>query len=356
MDLNSVDRELSIIIFVSHAWIRAHEKSEDFNWRTNPDSVMNDKHKLVVEGAERAWKAYAPGMRDCWIWLDHGCLDQDGASTVDELSRQGGLEKIIKACDCLLTPVIDPGWRNWSPKVPSNPEWWVDYQAPGWLGLNVETAYLNRAWCTPEALYGANVALTESSETRLENFVVGFRAAMEKGSRPHLLFGTRESQLGDGQPPHIMGPMPPDFFENRDLVKGLLTHPKDKPAIEKLVVGIPIKKSEGYRGKRNAYGRKHGRGKYVLPNGSRYEGYFENDLMHGKGKMLYSWGDVYEGEYQNDKFHGPGCYTWANGDSWEGTWEEGQQHGRDWRSQGRLLGPWRVQITVLRGGVSALSI
>jgi len=42
----------------------------------------------------------------------------------------------------------------------------------------------------------------------------------------------------------------------------------------------------------------------VWKDGSKYEGYWKNDMANGKGRLIHSDGDVYEGEWLNDKAHG----------------------------------------------------
>ena len=53
---------------------------------------------------------------------------------------------------------------------------------------------------------------------------------------------------------------------------------------------------------------RHGRGITIWNDGSRYEGYWENNKANGKGKLVHSDGDIYEGEWKNDKSNGYGVY------------------------------------------------
>lgn len=100
------------------------------------------------------------------------------------------------------------------------------------------------------------------------------------------------------------------------------------------------------------FGVPQGKGKYTYPDGSTYEGDFEDgyfhgygiltdveygyryegefayDLFHGKGFLTYDDGASYEGDFQNDEFHGRGTYTYANGEAYTGEFQAGKFHGQ----------------------------
>ena len=42
---------------------------------------------------------------------------------------------------------------------------------------------------------------------------------------------------------------------------------------------------------------RQGRGMLIWKDGSKYEGYWKNDMTDGKGRLIHSDGDVYEGEW-----------------------------------------------------------
>ena len=62
----------------------------------------------------------------------------------------------------------------------------------------------------------------------------------------------------------------------------------------------------------------HGRGITIWNDGSRYEGYWENNKANGKGKLVHSDGDIYEGEWKNDKSNGYGVYKHTDGATYKG--------------------------------------
>jgi hypothetical protein len=49
------------------------------------------------------------GMANCYIWLDYGCINQDG----DPAGELKQLDDIVKMCDCILTPIVDKDWESW---------------------------------------------------------------------------------------------------------------------------------------------------------------------------------------------------------------------------------------------------
>lgn len=47
--------------------------------------------------------------------------------------------------------------------------------------------------------------------------------------------------------------------------------------------------------------KKHGKGKYHCPDGSRYYGNFASDMRHGYGEYFFENKLVYSGEWKNDR-------------------------------------------------------
>lgn len=41
--------------------------------------------------------------------------------------------------------------------------------------------------------------------------------------------------------------------------------------------------------------------------------------MEGQGRLSMPDGSVFEGQFQNGKFHGHGVYCWSDGSKYEGT-------------------------------------
>lgn len=73
---------------------------------------------------------------------------------------------------------------------------------------------------------------------------------------------------------------------------------------------------------------KDGRGIQIWPDGSRYDGYWKNDVAQGHGRLIHVKGDVYEGQWKDDKADGFGIYTHSNGNRYVGDWKDDKQHGK----------------------------
>lgn len=69
-------------------------------------------------------------------------------------------------------------------------------------------------------------------------------------------------------------------------------------------------------------GIRHGFGKFFSPDGTIYEGEYEND-MKKHGKETYKDESFYEGEWKNDKQHGEGYFKAASGEESRGFFDEG---------------------------------
>ena len=53
---------------------------------------------------------------------------------------------------------------------------------------------------------------------------------------------------------------------------------------------------------------REGKGVQVWPDGSLYEGYWEENKANFFGRLLHKDGDIYQGEWKDDKAHGFGYY------------------------------------------------
>jgi len=290
--LESIDRSTAFVVFVSHCWMRGYDGAEGWDGRPHPDNAQHDKCKLTVEGVEKAWRTLAPGMTKCYLWIDFSCMNQD-ADPCGELKQ---LDKIVQACDCIFTPIVDHDWRRWGAGSLYVNNWLEDYEAPLWCDGHY--AYVNRAWCRMEMLYAANLDLHADVEQRRSKFAAGLRSAAERNFRPHLLYGHRESQTPGGQQPLQLPPLQNSFASTHSPSTGSITKESDRPKIDELMGQLRIRRVvEGYEGERNALGQKHGQGTYRWASGDVYEGQYENDLMHGQGTIRFADGNVYEGQF-----------------------------------------------------------
>eukprot|EP01022_Parablepharisma_sp_SALTPOND_P023816 TRINITY_DN51_c0_g1_i1.p2 TRINITY_DN51_c0_g1~~TRINITY_DN51_c0_g1_i1.p2 ORF type:complete len:309 (+),score=26.64 TRINITY_DN51_c0_g1_i1:1133-2059(+) len=60
-------------------------------------------------------------------------------------------------------------------------------------------------------------------------------------------------------------------------------------------------------------GKRDGFGMQLWADGSKYEGYWHDDMANGKGRLIHIDGDVYEGYWKDDKAHGKGKYIHYDG-------------------------------------------
>ncbi|CAD6238956.1 GSCOCG00008575001-RA-CDS [Cotesia congregata] len=65
----------------------------------------------------------------------------------------------------------------------------------------------------------------------------------------------------------------------------------------------------------------------VLPDGTRYEGGFQNGLCSGLGVLIFPDGAKYEGEFMQGWFHGHGVFWRSDGMKFEGEFRGGRIWG-----------------------------
>jgi len=150
------------------------------------------------------------------IGLCAACVDQDSANPAEQLN--GSLGRIIGSCDMMVTPVYDPDWKQWCSDVPFQAikDAFKHYQAPSFI------EYLQRGWCRLEMFFNANMPMTAP---RHRYFGGQLEQAMLQNRRPHLLYGTRELELGEM--PIILRALRDDEFARYHPGQGKLTSNKD---------------------------------------------------------------------------------------------------------------------------------
>ena len=68
-------------------------------------------------------------------------------------------------------------------------------------------------------------------------------------------------------------------------------------------------------------GKEDGRGRYVFPNGNRYDGEYRDGKENGQGVLV--WEDAkYDGAWKDGRPHGIGVFTSVD-ERIEGQWKEG---------------------------------
>lgn len=69
VSMESIDRNNSLIIFISHCWMRGHDRTDGYDGKPHPDNAVHDKFNLCVSGIERVKSTFAPDMKNCYLWL-----------------------------------------------------------------------------------------------------------------------------------------------------------------------------------------------------------------------------------------------------------------------------------------------
>ena len=63
---------------------------------------------------------------------------------------------------------------------------------------------------------------------------------------------------------------------------------------------------------------------FTWPDGSEYEGGWQDGLPHGQGAYTWPSGSTYVGEFKDGKEHGQGTYTHPNGKQDVGEFRDGK--------------------------------
>jgi hypothetical protein len=76
-------------------------------------------------------------------------------------------------------------------------------------------------------------------------------------------------------------------------------------------------------------GRFHTKGVFELPDGSAFEGWFQEKggILYSEGRVTFTDGARYEGKMKQGKFHGRGTYVLPNGEKLQGEWKDGVAEG-----------------------------
>lgn len=72
---------------------------------------------------------------------------------------------------------------------------------------------------------------------------------------------------------------------------------------------------------------KEGYGQQLYPNGSKYDGFWQDNENEGQGRIIYHTGDYYIGEWKNGKVNGKGSFIGIDGIEYHGNWKNGIHHG-----------------------------
>ena len=298
---------------------------------------------LCKKGIQKLWNELAPKCSNCYVWLDFGCINQDG-SPCAELKQ---LDKIIQFCDCVFTPIVedeDDIKQHKTDQLGINEsshdgeehqdEIAKHYHSRRWSGD--EHAYLNRGWTRVEMFYASAIPFLstkggggEEISVKTSQFKAGLHSAVSNGRRPQFVYGTYQMQ--SHLPMRVLPPLLHSYFHRYHPMNGNLSVAEDRLKIIQLVEELmPFLKFavESYEGGHNSDGQKEGFGKCTYANGDVYEGEFLNDQKLGTGTYHYSDGSSYKGDWKGDTENGFGTFTYACGDVYTGAMMDGQFHGQ----------------------------
>jgi len=316
-------REKVFLIFVSHRWLQGQGSTR---WpQGDPDDDVGSKYNLIVAAASKCIGMLRDGMSEenVYLWIDFACICQDkltntapGAIPQDILA----LDYYIQQSDAILTPIVDLD-TSWSEKVQicgRGKNIFEAYGAEGW------SEYWNRGWCRLEAFCGAALPTKPG--------LAPFRSGALANRRPHLLYGTLESQSVSRGKIWTLPALSGQYFHRYSPCDGAVSVETDRKLL-KLFVGnlqplVNRLKSEVYDGDKDDEGRPHGFGSMMEQDYTIYKGFYQHGKRHGLGKVTYANGVVFDGEFQNDQRNGTGEEWWPNGTlKYKGMYEDGARKG-----------------------------
>lgn len=353
LKLDTIDHNNSFIVYISHVWLRGNEDDEGYKKRPHPDNVDHDHFEICVSGIKALKKTFAADMKKCYIWLDYGCLNQDK----DSITAYGSqLETIIGFSDCLFTPLLGKpkslknGKKNKSTDSKPITDYYEEFNLRSWNG---EEGYLNYAWCRMDILCSSYIPIHSSSSSRIEKFQSKFRDLLSTGSRPHVLFSTRE--LEDESDPIILTHNFGDFISKFPPLKGIFREKStEKPIIKAIVEKLQLEMNTTVKSTQPAAAPAAAvavtttegdsvetasnpllaaitatvsmKGTIVSTSSSKlsekdegeFDGAFKDGKRHGEGVCKFANNDMYEGEYSEGQIDGKGVYKYSKGDIYTG--------------------------------------
>lgn len=316
IDVATIDLSKSLMVYISHQWLRCSPVEDAVDDDSHPDSEFHEQFLLCVAGIQRLHDACASKLKKCYIWLDYGCINQNG----NPASRLKSLATLMEYCDCMFTPIVDNS--SWVLEHTPN-GLYKDYLAEGFA------EYLGRAWCRLELWYMSSIPMSNYSLNKLKRTSSSLRNALFAKRRPHYVFGSKEYR--EDENPLCFPPLLNSFFEEFLPCNGLVSRHRDLKKIEQLVKDLkPFIKNKkvGYEGKKNPQGQLHGQGSFTFSSGNIYEGMYKNNKRDGFGRFYFANGNVYSGEWKEDRRHGHGSFSFLSGDLYVGDWEMNKKHGK----------------------------
>lgn len=251
VDINNVPDGPSFNVFISHCWSRTNLL---YPLRDHADDEDHNKYKLCIKGIEQLWKQCSTFVKQCHVWLDYSCINQDGIPVL-ELKYT---DEIIEWSDMLFTPIVDLDYltRPWE-QVGTDDGTFEDYKSPAWN--QGPSSYLARCFCRLEMMHAlSTVSDVATSAVRLAFLPAGISAALTAGRHAHVLYGTREYVCSYS--PITLPPLQYSWFDKYSPVDGSISREEDRAHIRAEVEKLLKYKNavvEGYEGEYNDEGKHH---------------------------------------------------------------------------------------------------
>lgn len=338
--LSSIDRDNTLLVFVSHCWLRGHSSAHGWDGNPHPDNAGSDKYALCVEGLQRLKITFAPRMKDCYIWMDYCCMNQNAIKASEAIENY---DTIIECCDCLFTPVVDPD--NLYDRHSED----IFHCAESEQWNNGSQAYLNRAWCRVEMMCAAVIPILENDSKidRHTMFDAGLAHHCSQNRRPHFVFASLD--VDEYLPPLLLPPLLHSYFNDYHPLLGSLSKKSDLVVIRQLLSEIQpyldackivssfcgtensgqmiFSTGDVYVGSWNADMR-DGNGSQRYLSGSSFDGQWKCDRWHGYGHHKDSVGNHFRGDFVNGKINGLCCVEYVDGRVFTGEWKDNKYHGQ----------------------------
>ncbi len=269
--LVDIDRDNSLIVYISHSWLRRNNESFQWDGAPHPDNAQRDKFSHCVKGIQNIIDTMAVDMKKCYVWIDYMSTDY-----TNDLISSETLKQNIACADVIFTPVRHPATLP-HPGL-SDDDCVTSYvRFKERLDRDGRRAYLNRSWCRVEMLYAANIPVVPNTclcVQRYSRFRGILRHCCKQKRRAHLYCGF--DQFDADIQPYYMAPILPNKFEGKyNPLTGHLTNRADLETIRVLIEELkPLIRpsAAGYVGDRNEAGKKHGKGVQTFESFSEYEG------------------------------------------------------------------------------------
>ena len=297
IDINSIDRNNSLLVYISNNWIDE-----------NPNT-QRERDLCCVRGIEQIWSQFAPGMTECYIWLDFVGVTPD---TPLVFASPTDTPTVIRDFHFVFTPL--EGLSNTvDTYTPTGSIFDTQLSAKQkYLPWNGPRGYTQSAWSRVDLLCASLVPVPES--VTLANFKGAPAKYLEAGIRPHFTYGSKSRKAA------VLAPFPlATLYDEFDPALGELPSDENHDRILFTQVTERIKSF-----------RKYEEGEY---SGDIHPLTGKRHTVSTEGTATYPDSSVYKGGWRAGKWHGSGSYRTEGGVTYVGTFANGATY-----SNGVLLG------------------